>query len=267
MVKDQDGRSRDLLGRAEYPEEIVIIALFLALLITIVAAIYASVGLAGATGYLALLALFGVEPMAMKGASLVLNGVVASIGTLVFREQSARQYGLLGTIAGAAIPMAFVGGAIRLPGSVYLPIVGILLIFSALRMMRPSEAEGQPKAPQRVSRIAGVALGGTVGLLSGLTGTGGGIFLLPALQLLGWVGPREASGLAAPFVLVTSLAALGGYLWQSPELPMGLALWIPAAIIGGVIGAKAGRDRLDPATLRRILAALLIISGVRLLVS
>lgn len=238
----------------------------LAFLIAIVAALYASVGLAGASGYLALLALFGVEPMAMKGASLLLNGVVASVGTMVFRRESASRIGPFWVLFASALPMSFLGGSIRLPGRIYLPIVGVLLIASAVRLLRPNGQEVPGGSVRRVPIGLGVVIGLGVGFVSGLTGTGGGIFLLPALQVFGWAGPREASAIVAPFVLVTSVAGLCGHLWQSSALPGGLVLWTPAAMIGGLIGARAGRDRLNPATLRRILAALLIVAGIKLLI-
>jgi uncharacterized membrane protein YfcA len=236
----------------------------LALLLALVAALYASVGLAGASGYLAVLALFGVDPLAMKGASLLLNGLVALMGTWVFHQGLGGRLRSVAAIALPAVPMAFLGGAIRLPPDLYLPIVGGLLILSAVRLLWPTGELDEDHESRRVPIGAGMLLGSVIGFASGVTGTGGGIFLLPALQLLGWAGPREASRLAAPFVLISSVAGLAGFLSSTPHLPIGLVLWAPAAMLGGLIGARAGRDRLDPMTLRRVLAVLLIAAGLRL---
>ncbi|MEW4569938.1 sulfite exporter TauE/SafE family protein [Tautonia sp. JC769] len=237
----------------------------LALLLALVAALYASVGLAGASGYLAVLALFGVDPPAMKGASLLLNGFVALIGTWVFhRGAIGDRIKPVAAIALPAVPMAVLGGAIRLPAEIYLPIVGGLLILSAVRLLWPAGGPAEDRVETRVPLGAGMLLGGVIGFASGVTGTGGGIFLLPALQLLGWADPKEASRLVAPFVLLSSLAGLAGFLYSTPRLPIGLVLWAPAAILGGLVGARAGRDRLDPTTLRRVLALLLLAAGLRL---
>ncbi|WP_169974918.1 sulfite exporter TauE/SafE family protein [Tautonia rosea] len=239
----------------------------LALLIAIVAALYASVGLAGASGYLAVLALFGVDPLAMKGASLLLNGFVALVGTWVFHSGSWDRLKTVAAIALPAVPMAFLGGLIHVPAEIYLPVVGSLLILSAVRLVWPTGDEGEDRGGMRIPIGAGIALGAVIGLAAGLTGTGGGIFLLPALQLLGWADPKEAARLVAPFVLVSSIAGLTGYLCSTPHLPIGLVLWAPAAIVGGMIGARAGRDRLNPTMLRRVLAVVLVAAGIRLFIT
>ncbi|WP_152053889.1 sulfite exporter TauE/SafE family protein [Tautonia marina] len=235
-----------------------------ALFIAIVATLYASVGLAGASGYLAVLAIVGVDPLAMKGASLLLNGLVALIGSWVFLQGCWERLQTVAAIAVPAVPMAFLGGLIRVPEEIYLPVVGSLLILSAARLLWPTREDAENRGARRIPLAAGIALGGTIGFASGITGTGGGIFLLPALQLLGWADPKDASRLVAPFVLVSSVAGLTGYLCSTPHLPIGLVLWAPAAMLGGLIGARLGRDRLNPTTLRRVLAVLLIAAGFRL---
>jgi uncharacterized membrane protein YfcA len=163
--------------------------------------------------------------------------------------------------------MAFLGGATPLPARIYLPIVGGVMIASSIRLVRPTARapEGNASRPSPIG--ARIALGAGVGLVSGLTGTGGGIFLLPALQVLGWAGPKAAVAVVSPFVLATSTAGLVGLMSVDPGLPTGLSLWAPAAVIGGLIGARAGHDHLDPRIMRGILATLLAAAGLKLLVS
>src|SRR5262249_707063 len=152
----------------------------------------------------------------------------------------------------------------KLPTNVYKIILGLVLLFAALRL-----ALNQPaaSAPKPIILPLALALGAAIGVLSGLTGVGGGIFLSPMLLLLGWSNIRQTAGISATFILVNSAAGLLGH-WQSVKvLPGEILWWAPAAFIGGLIGAELGSRRLTPIVMRRMLAAVLVVAGMKMLLT
>jgi uncharacterized protein len=238
--------------------------LLLALLFLAAAILYGSVGHAGASGYLAAMALVGVAPDVMKPTALVLNILVSTIVTLRFaRAGYVRPLAILPFLVGS-VPAAFIGGALTLPASIYRPIVGGVLLVAAARFGitagRPSQ-EFPPRAPVP----AAVASGAGIGLLAGLTGTGGGIFLTPLLLAAGWAGTRFAAGASAAFILANSVAGLAGNLGSVGHVPPAIPLWLGAVAIGGVVGSELGSRRLPPPAFRRALAAVLVIAGLKLI--
>jgi uncharacterized membrane protein YfcA len=233
-------------------------------LIFAAALLYASVGQAGASGYLAAMAICGIEPAVMRPTDLVLNILVATIATAKFSRAGCFSWSLFWPLALPSIPAAFVGGAVALPGAVYRPVVGLTLLFAASGLLRTASRD---EAPRGVVPIGPAVLAGAViGLLGGLTGTGGGIFLTPLLVLLGWAEARRSAGVSAAFNLVNSAAGLAGVAARSPRLPGEIPYWAAAAVAGGLIGAEFGSRRLGSPTLRRLLAAVLVIAGSKLLV-
>jgi uncharacterized protein len=242
--------------------------LVLAVLILVLAALYSSVGHAGASGYLAAMALLAVAPDVMKPTALVLNVLVASIATVKFYRRGCFAWATFWPFAAGSIPFAFVGGAWRLPGSAYKVVVGAILLMSAgwlvLRNLRPGPVDAGVRRPPIA---AAIACGGGIGLLAGLTGTGGGIFLSPLLLLCGWAETRKTAGIAAAFILANSLSGLGGNLASVRSLPPRLWLWALAAGAGGLIGAELGSRVLPPKALRYLLAAVLVVAGAKLVLS
>ena len=237
----------------------------LALLIFALAVLYSSVGHAGASGYLAAMALFGVAPAVMKPTALTLNILVATIATVKFYRAGYVSWRRLLPFVAASIPFAFVGGYLTLPGHWYKRIVGVILLIAAYRLFRVArEAAGQTEV-KRVPLWAALLCGAVIGLLSGLTGTGGGIFLSPLLLLMGWAETRQAAGLSAAFILVNSTAGLLGNVSSIGALPGSIFVFAPAAIVGGLIGAEYGSKRVAGANLRRLLALVLIIAGLKLI--
>jgi uncharacterized protein len=228
-----------------------------------VAALYTSVGHAGASGYLALMALAGVMPETMRPTALLLNILVASL--MVYRLYRAGRLtwtGLWPFLLGS-VPLAALGGALRLPHAAYYALVGLVLVCAAgallLRAFRehPDGAE----TPVRVRVAGAVAMGAVIGLLSGLTGTGGGIFLSPAVLFLGWAGPRGTAAIAAPFILVNSVVALAAGTLSLQALPPALPALAAAALCGALLGSSLLLRRLS----RRGL--LIALAGVELLAS
>ena len=238
----------------------------LTLLILAAATLYASVGHGGGSGYLAAMALFGVAPVIMKPTALCLNVLVASIVTLQFARAGCFSGSLLWRFAITSVPAAYLGGAVTLPGAVYRPLVGAVLLFAAFRLLfaRSTAPAAQIKQP---TVLVGLVAGAAVGLLAGLTGTGGGIFLTPLLLFMGWADNRQAAGVSAAFILVNSLAGLAGLISRWQPLPAAIPLWAVAAVVGGLVGSYYGSRRLQNATLRRLLGLVLVVAGLKLLLA
>jgi hypothetical protein len=237
-------------------------AILLPALILATALLYSSVGHAGASGYVAIMALFGVAPGVMKPAALALNVLVAAIATTRFGRAGCFSWATFWPFAVGSIPMAYLGGALTLPGTVYRPIVGVALWFAAYRLV--GSPPGPPSAAARLQSGNALLCGAGIGLISGLTGVGGGIFLGPLLLLKGWAGVRETAGVSAAFNLVNSLAGSCGDVSGVLALPPAFACWAASAVVGGVIGSGLGTHRLGSPTLCRLLALVLAIAGAKL---
>lgn len=238
-------------------------ALILALLFLAAATLYASVGHAGASAYLAAMALVGVTPDVMRPTALVLNLFVASIVVVRFARAGHLPWrGLLPLVAGS-IPAAFVGGSIDLPGEVYRPLVALVLLAGAWRLASSTEVGAGTRA-SGVPAVAGVTAGAAIGLLAGLTGTGGGIFLTPILVLAAWTGTRDAAGLSGAFILANSLSGLAGLAAGGIALPAVPPLWVAAVAGGGLIGSWLGAARFSVLNLRRALAFVLVLAAAKL---
>jgi uncharacterized membrane protein YfcA len=237
--------------------------IILPVLIFLAALLYASVGHAGASGYLAAMALMGVDPTVMKPTALVLNLLVSSIGTVAFARAGAFSWRLFWPFALGAVPLAYFGGAITLSGIWYKPLVGIVLLVATVRLFLGKLTDKEDPQPPPI--WLSMVLGAGIGFLAGLTGTGGGIFLTPLLLLMGWAKAKEAAGTSVAFILVNSLAGLAGKPSSLAHLPSNLWLWAIAAVAGGSIGAALGSKRLPPPRLRRLLALVLLIAAAKLL--
>jgi len=237
----------------------------LALLVFALAVLYSSVGHAGASGYLAAMALFGVAPAVMKPTALTLNVLVATIGTVKFYRAGCISWGRLLPFVAASMPFAFVGGYVTLPGHWYKTTVGVVLLAAAYRLFRAARKAAEQTEVESVPLWAALLSGAGIGLLAGLTGTGGGIFLSPLLLFMGWAETRQASGLSAAFILVNSAAGLLGNVSSIGALPGSIFVFAPAVIVGGLVGAEYGSKRGAGATLRRLLAVVLVIAGLKLI--
>jgi uncharacterized protein len=238
-------------------------ALLLAALFFAAALLYASVGHAGASAYLAAMALVGTAATTMRPTALVLNLFVASIVVARFARAGHLPWRNLVPLAAGSVPAAFVGGSIELPGEVYRPLVAAVLLAGAWRLgtaSEPGDGDGNPGVPM----AAGVLAGAAIGLLAGLTGTGGGIFLTPLRVLAAWTGTRDAAGLSGAFILVNSIAGLAGLLSGGVTLPSAIPLWIASVAAGGAIGSWLGAARFSVLNLRRALAIVLLLAAAKL---
>ena len=243
-------------------------ALLLAGLFFAAAILYSSVGHGGASGYLAAMGLVGVAPVIMRPTALVMNIAVASISLYKFARANGFNWRLFLPFAVTSVPMAFVGGRIQLPIAWFGVLVGAVLLYSAVRLlietMGVKVAERSVTGPPPVTLA--LAIGAGIGLLSGLTGVGGGIFLSPLLVLAGWASVRDSAAPTAAFILINSIAGLLGLLTRQPTLPDALPYWVVAVIAGGLIGATFGASRLDSRALRRSLGAVLVIAAGKMLI-
>jgi uncharacterized protein len=226
------------------------------------AMLYSSVGHAGASAYIALMALFGVPAAEMRPTALVLNIIVASFASVRFARAGLFRWRTLWPFLLGALPFAFIGGSISLPGEHYRPLVGAVLFLSALRLLWNPNLKAVTQWRDPPIPVA-VLCGAAIGLLAGLTGTGGGIFLSPLLMFMAWSAPKPASGVAALFILCNSTAGLLGNLTQLGALPSSLPLYAFAVASGGLVGTTLG-IKLAAHVLLRTLGVVLLVASAKL---
>lgn len=212
------------------------------------------------------MALFGLAPAVMKPTALVLNIIVAAIATTKFYRAGCFDKSLFWQFAIGSIPCAFIGGSIVLPTQIYKPILGLVLLYAAGRLGFKQSSSQSQQAHSLPIWLA-VGLGMAIGLLSGLTGVGGGIFLSPLLLLMGWATIKQAAGVSAAFILVNSIAGLLGYLTKFPTLPSSLWIWAICAAVGGWIGSEYGSKRIGSYKLQMLLAVVLAIASIKLILT
>ena len=222
------------------------------------ATLYASVGHAGASAYLAVMALLAVEPASMKPTALALNLCVATIGTLSFGRVGAVPWRALAGFLLGSVPCAFLAAKLPVAPSLFKLTVAAALVLGAVRLLWLGRAVEGPDRPPPLPVAVGV--GAVVGVLAGVTGTGGGVFLTPVALFLGWFGARRAAGLSAAFILANSAAGLLSRPDTLAHLPDSFGMLVVAVVMGGLIGATLGSSRFDTVALRRALAAVLLVA-------
>ena len=241
------------------------ILLLLASGMLVAAFVYASVGHGGASAYIAAMALAGIAAAEMRPIALTLNILVSALATYKFWRAGHFRWRLFWPFAAVSIPFAYLGGAITLPGNLYKIVVGAVLVYAAWQLWRSGHA-GEEMKPVREPAIAlAMAIGAAMGLLSGLTGVGGGIFLSPLLLMLGWAGTKQTSAVAAPFILVNSVAGLAaGFVAGTAALPESTWALAAAVLVGGWLGAEYGSRRFANPVVRRVLAVVLAVAGAKM---
>ncbi|HEY4319728.1 MAG TPA: sulfite exporter TauE/SafE family protein [Gemmatimonadales bacterium] len=231
-------------------------------LIFLAALLYSSVGHAGASGYLAVMAFLGTAPALMRPTALLLNLLVATIGTVQFARAGYFRWKLFWPFALGSIPAAYLGGRLTLPGSTYKVIVGVVLLLSAIRFFITLRTRDE--ATRTLSIPVALATGVGLGLLSGLTGVGGGIFLSPLLLLAGWADLRTTAATSVAFILVNSASGLLGQGTAVAAARQVAPAWALAALVGGLLGAWLGSRKLPSAALRGVLGVVLVAAGLKL---
>ena len=244
----------------------------LAAAVGVVAFLYSSVGHAGATGYIAVLTLAGLPPAVIRPTALVLNVIVATIGTAAFARAGHFRSALFLPLAVASVPCAALGGSITLPTVAFERALAVVLLASAARLVGQARHPQSPPValPGRLGRRARrsvilAALGAGIGLLSGLTGVGGGVFLSPVLLALDVAPLKTVAATSAAFILVNSLAGLAGGIAAGRGFGEAGPSLVAAAALGGLAGSVSGAFRLPVPMLRLLLAAVLVVAGVKLL--
>ena len=235
----------------------------LALAIGAAAMLYASVGHGGASAYIALMALAGLAPEAIRPAALVLNIIVAGFAAIRFVRAGRFDWAIFWPLALTAVPAAFYAGRIDVPEALYRPLLAAALAAAALRYLiwpkLDAHAETRPPA---LTVALPVGLG--LGALAGLTGIGGGVYLSPLLVFARWCDPQRAAGIAACFIVVNSAAGLAGRWSSLASLPAFLPYFIIAALIGAVLGASLSVAKFDRALMLRALGLVLGVAAIAL---
>lgn len=242
--------------------------LVIAVFFFVAALLYTSVGHAGASAYLAIMALAAVPPDVARPTALALNIIVASFVTYRFWRGGHVSWRALAPFLIGSVPFAFLGGALPVAPGLYKKLVGIVLLFAAAGMAltaRRAVANETGHAQPTVPPVPAVGIGAGIGLLSGLTGTGGGIFLSPVVLLAGWAETRAASGMAAVFILGNSIAGLSGNLARLASLPSSLPIFAVAVMAGAAVGSEIGSRRGPTLLLRQVLSVVLVVAGFKLL--
>ena len=231
--------------------------------ILILAFLYSSVGHAGASGYIAAMTLAGIAVPEIRPAALMMNLGVSIFGMWHFIRGGHLKWSLTWPFLVAALPFAFLGGKMHLPDRPLSLILGAVLLFSGIRFFLPTRpSEKEPDTPKLAVTLP---TGAALGLLAGLTGTGGGIFLTPLLLLTGWASPKVAAATSIVFIAGNSLSGLAGFSAGDGDIPWHLASLFPFALIGGFAGSRMGSFHFPPTAIRRLLAIVLLIASVKLL--
>lgn len=234
------------------------------IILPIVAFLYASVGHGGASGYLALMAIFSFAPETMKPTALLLNLFVAAIAFYHYYKHGHFNKKLFLSFAVSSIPMAFCGGLIDIDAHLYKKTLGVLLIFAILKMFNIIGREN--KLVRDIKIWQGLLLGGLIGFFSGLIGIGGGIILTPLILLFHWGKMKEAAAVSALFIWVNSLAGLTGQLSSGIILNTLSFVFVGFALIGGFLGSYLGSNKFNNKLLRHLLAVVLIIASLKLFI-
>jgi uncharacterized protein len=238
--------------------------LLLCLCLFLGATLYTSVGHAGASAYIAAMALFSIPAATMRPTALVLNILVASFGSFRFIKAGLFRWRGCWPFVAGAVPLAFLGGYLQLPGHIHKTIIGIVLLIAAARLLWPkplpvlNEWQDPPIA-------YAIPVGAAIGLLSGLTGTGGGIFLTPLLLFMAWSETKTASGVSVVFILCNSIAGLLGNYASLKSLPAELPVYMIAVMLGALVGTQLGIHRYAKEHLLRALGIVLVIAGAKLI--
>jgi uncharacterized membrane protein YfcA len=231
------------------------------MLIGIMAFLYASVGHGGASGYLALMALFGTSPALMKSSALILNVFVSLIAFIQYYRAGHFRWNLFWPFVITSIPLSYIGATLPITDSLYKKLLALALAIAIARMLfQPVDK----KETKPVVLWLSLVIGAVIGLLSGMLGIGGGIILSPVILLLGWGRVKETAAVSALFIFVNSMSGLYG-LFQKGFVPnTQLSTWLIAALIGGTLGAYQGSFKFNLQTLRYILASVLLIAVAKL---
>jgi uncharacterized membrane protein YfcA len=236
----------------------------LALMVSVMAILYSSVGHGGASGYLAAMALMGLSVLDVKPAALVMNIAVASMVVYRFAGGGYFNWRLFAPFAVASVPLAYLGGSLDISAVMLKVLIGASLLVASLRLFMAQGDVVDPRPPgTAVAMIAGAA----IGFVAGLTGVGGAIYLSPVLYAMRWADMRTNAAVSGAFVLVNSIAGLFGYLGSGAAIPSFTPILVVAALAGALLGTSLGLQRMNATGIRRLLGIVLTIAGGKLILT
>jgi uncharacterized membrane protein YfcA len=231
----------------------------LAVIFAMVAFFYASVGLGGGSSYTALLAIFGATTVTIPMVSLTLNVLVTTVGSIIFLSQRHARLRLIAPFLISSVPMAYVGGMLHLPKILFYMVLLISLAFAAMRIYFPKETKPL-ELDNRGKIFLALGCGAVLGLIAGIAGIGGGVYLVPLILLLGLGTAKEAAACGAFFIWVNSVAGLAARIqYNSIDLNPYMPLII-GAVVGGLAGSILGAGRFEPRTMQKILGTVLVVA-------
>jgi hypothetical protein len=240
----------------------IILASILFLIISI---LYSSVGHAGASGYLAVMALLSFAPETIKPTSLILNVVVASIASIKYIKADCFDKRVFLAFILTSLPMAFVGGYITISPKYFKLVAGLFLVISSLLLIIRAYYKPSQRPTEQMPFVYGLIGGSLIGLISGLIGVGGGIFLSPIIIMANWTTVKNASGVAALFILFNSLAGLAGHMLALNKVDHNIVYWIIAVLIGALIGSYLGTIKFNNKIIITCLFLVLLSAGLKFL--
>jgi hypothetical protein len=238
----------------------------LAVLIFVVAMLYSSVGHGGASGYLAVLSLFSFSPLEMSSTALMLNLLVAGLALFAYSNAHHFSFKLAWPFIIVSIPAAFLGSLLKLSHQTYFLLLAAALLVAAIRLFIPLNQHESGFQRRPLSLLVALPVGGGVGLISGIVGVGGGIFLSPILLLMRWASPKETAAVSAFFILVNSFSGLLGRAFTNSIEWHLLAPLVLVAFAGGLLGSQLGANRFTGIQLKRLLACVLVLAALKIVV-
>ncbi len=241
-------------------QETIILGAFLFL---IIATLYSSVGYAGSSGYIAIMALLSFTPDAIKPTALILNIIVATIASYKYLKADCFNKRIFLVLIITSIPASFIGGYLTLSPRYFVLIAGLFLIISSVLLMLKGFSKKNDSPPVKIPIVWGLSIGSIIGLISGLIGIGGGIFVSPIIVMANWTDIKCASGISALFILVNSISGLAGHLTGINQVNPNIIYWIPAVIIGGLLGSFLGTAKLKNKAITTCLFLILLSAGLK----
>jgi hypothetical protein len=235
------------------------------LLIAIIAFMYASVGHGGASGYLALMVIFGVSPVLMKPSALILNIIVSAISFGMYYRHGHFKWKILLPFILLSIPLSFLGARITIEAHTYKMILGVCLLIATLRLVGVF-GKTNLKDIREVKFIPAMLIGGLLGFVSGMIGIGGGILLSPVILLLKWGDMKQTAAVSAAFIFVNSVSGIIGASSSHQSFSPEIYAWVLAAVVGGSFGAFYGSGIFKHSVLKYILSAVLIFASTKLFI-